>query len=458
MASLIKLKTGAYRITITRGEKQHCIHLGAVNKKAAELALSMIEQAESYNAMGAAYPVELSTWIAKIKDDLHGKLVSAGVLAERHRHTLGQFIETFTSSKKWKTKTTEVFRKTAELITDFFGEDTQIERISANDAADFRGMLVKKGYAEASVAKHIGGAKAIFNDAVSRDLLTRSPFEKVHRGSQVNTERQHYITVVEYYTLRNSCKDARQRLILALWRFGGLRAESELLGLKWSDIENWSISDIPNRRFMVYSPKTENKGKNKRYIRMFPELERAFREYYDLLPEGCSDFVFSNLKPYDRIFISKVADKCGLGHIPKIPQNCRSSIGTQLLDEGWTPARVAKFLGNTVPVLLKHYYQMRGCEYGDGNQSDISVEQVQDFTQEHAGRDMKGIENGNSLVEGKTAQTIDNSRTCNVFHNTSYYSEDDVKPPELSSAGLEPVTFGFGDRRKTYILSGHFTT
>jgi len=41
MASLAKLKTGAYRITLTRGEQQKTVHLGNVNKKTAELVLSI---------------------------------------------------------------------------------------------------------------------------------------------------------------------------------------------------------------------------------------------------------------------------------------------------------------------------------------------------------------------------------------------------------------------------------
>jgi integrase len=78
--------------------------------------------------------------------------------------------------------------------------------------------------------------------------------------------------------IRCACKTDRlkhARYVLALARYGGLRCPSELVGLKWSEV-NWERS-----RFTVHSPKTEGQGKSKRTVPIFKELYPFFRERID---------------------------------------------------------------------------------------------------------------------------------------------------------------------------------
>jgi integrase len=60
--------------------------------------------------------------------------------------------------------------------------------------------------------------------------------------------------------------NAKQRLIIALGRYAELRIPSELVGLRWSEV-NWE-----NGRFIVHSPKTERKGKDKRIVPIFEQV------------------------------------------------------------------------------------------------------------------------------------------------------------------------------------------
>jgi len=61
--------------------------------------------------------------------------------------------------------------------------------------------------------------------------------------------------------------DAEWRLIISLARFGGLRVPSEVLLLKWSDV------DWERKRIRISWPKTEHHdGRENREIPIFPEL------------------------------------------------------------------------------------------------------------------------------------------------------------------------------------------
>ena len=70
-----------------------------VNKKTAELVLSMVERIIAVNAAGVSLDAESARWTANIDDTLHGKLVKAGVLSERQRRTLGKFIADYIAER-----------------------------------------------------------------------------------------------------------------------------------------------------------------------------------------------------------------------------------------------------------------------------------------------------------------------------------------------------------------------
>jgi integrase len=150
-------------------------------------------------------------------------------------------------------------------LVQFFG-DVSLRSITQEQAALYRAHFVKGKYREATIAKMIGIARAFFNVALRRKLVDENPFRYVETGSKVNKEREHYVTQVEIDHLINACSNAKQRLIVALARYAGLRIPSELVGLRWSEV-NWETG-----RFVVHSPKTERKGKDKRIVPIFGKL------------------------------------------------------------------------------------------------------------------------------------------------------------------------------------------
>ena len=101
----------AWRIGLSNSGERTNILLGKMPKKMAELCLSMVEQIAAANAAGQSYSVEVATWTANIGDELHVKLVNAGLLRQRQRRTLGTFIADYTAERSdWKPATLAAFR------------------------------------------------------------------------------------------------------------------------------------------------------------------------------------------------------------------------------------------------------------------------------------------------------------------------------------------------------------
>lgn len=93
-------------------------------------------------------------------------------------------------------------------------------------------------------------------------------------------DRQRFVNREEITQLLAVC-DPTRRLILSLARFGGLRCPSEVLSLRWMDID-WAAG-----RIVVRSPKTEHHpGKDSRIIPLFSELRAALAKAFELAPDG----------------------------------------------------------------------------------------------------------------------------------------------------------------------------
>ena len=84
------------------------------------------------------------------------------------------------------------------------------------------------------------------------ELIEKNPFKRVSEPKTNDESRKSYIS--EEYTFRamDYAPTWEWKLIIALWRFGGLRRASEPLRLTWSDIL-WDKSLI-----LVNSSKTKS--------------------------------------------------------------------------------------------------------------------------------------------------------------------------------------------------------
>ncbi len=93
-----------------------------------------------------------------------------------------------------------------------------------------------------TVRKRLQFATMIFRAALRRRLIAESPFADVSiKASMPNRER--FITPEETAKLLDACPNHHWRAIVALARYGGLRCPSEVLSLRWQDID-WEAGRI----------------------------------------------------------------------------------------------------------------------------------------------------------------------------------------------------------------------
>lgn len=175
---------------------------------------------------------------------------------------------------------------------------------------------------------------------------------------QKRNSPQRFITREETDRLLAVCNPT-WRVIVALSRYGGLRCPSEVLSLRWQDVD-WEAG-----RIVVTSPKTEHHpGKGTRKIPLFPELRPILAEAFELAPEGAVYVVDGNHREAAntasgwrncnlRTTFEKIVKRAGLTPWPKLFHALRASRETELAKE-YPIHVVTSWLGNTPRIALKH--------------------------------------------------------------------------------------------------------
>lgn len=153
-----------------------------------------------------------------------------------------------------------------------------------------------------------------------------------------------------------ACPDAEWRLLFGLVRWGGLRCPSEVLRLKWQEV------DFDHSRFTVHASKTEHHADGGvRVVPMFPELRPLFQEAFDLAEVG-EDYCITRYRDQNtnlRTQLTRMLTRAGIKPWPKLFHNLRSTRETELfkLTNGNVKA-VCSWIGNSPTVAIQHYAQV----------------------------------------------------------------------------------------------------
>ena len=170
--------------------------------------------------------------------------------------------------------------------------------------------------------------------------------------------------------------DAEWRLIIALWRFGGLRRSSEVLRLKWEHVL-WDQGKI-----IVPSPKTAiHEGKEQRIIPIFDELETPLRDCFEQAESGAVYLIEKHCpakmkKSKERkdgnreanlmTAFNRIVLRAGLEPWPMPGNNLRGSLVTDLYNGKYPEIgihTIAKWIGHSPEIALKHYTRIRDEDF-----------------------------------------------------------------------------------------------
>ena len=270
-------------------------------------------------------------------------------------------------------------------------------------------------------------ARQFYNVAIRRKLVTENPFVHCKAAVKGDPSRRVFVPADVIEKVIEVLPNAEWRLLVALARWGGLRIPSEVVTLTWADV------DIPGRRFIVRSSKTEHhEGGGIRVVPMFPELVQHFEEAYELAEEGATH-VFPNLREADNLrttFVRYIA-KAGCKPWPKPFQNLRASRATDLAD--LYPSHVsAAWLGHTEQIADAFYRQVTDEHFaraigGTKRNAEYDAFATQNPTQQVSARKSREVQ--------ETTQALENQ---GLVPNCA--SSDDTPPQYiLPPRGVEPL-------------------
>ena len=142
--------------------------------------------------------------------------------------------------------------------------------------------------------------------------------------------------------------------------YGGLRCPSEVLALRWSDI-NWE-----RNRFKVKASKTARYGKGERVVPLWPELRAELDTLFELMGPGtdcpADSFVITIYRCSEtnlRTRFSSIIDKAGVTRWPKPFIALRASRRTELERSGSFANHVLnEWFGHSADVADTYYLQV----------------------------------------------------------------------------------------------------
>jgi hypothetical protein len=256
MASLSRDPNGNYTVQVVGGDgKRRSIRLGKVNKKTAAEVKLKVEHLNSLSVTKLPMDTETAQWVAGIGDELASKLAAVGLIPPRRSRGLRQFLDEYiagrTSEGHTKPATLITIRRVADDLAAVLGAATDVRSVSVQDAVRFKQFYQDKGLAPATTYRRLKMAKMLFNHAMKLKLVGENPFADV-KGKNTNpAERRHYVSEADTLKLLEAASPT-WRTVIALARFGGLRCPSEVLSLRWENV------DFVSGRMTVSSPKTEH--------------------------------------------------------------------------------------------------------------------------------------------------------------------------------------------------------
>ncbi len=364
MASISRDKAGNRRILFPGpGGARRTIYLGRLPKRDAEEILRRVEALVVAKFSGRPVEVETAAWVAGLPAALAEKLARVGLIdppEARAAASLGAFLRTYIDGRRdVKASSKLVWGHVERNLISFFGADRDLQTITPGDGDNFKQHLIGEGLAPTTVHKRLQFARSFFRAMVRQRAISENPFAEVSHAATGLADRQRFVARDEIAKVLEQCPDHHWRTMVALCRFGGLRCPSEVLSLRWSDVD-WERS-----RLTVTSPKTEHHaGKECRVVPIFPELLEPLQTAFDRAPEGAVYVVDERFRKALgaggwancnlRTTLEKIIRRAGLEPWPRLWHNLRASRETELV-ERFPVQVVTSWLGNTPSIALKHY-------------------------------------------------------------------------------------------------------
>lgn len=363
-----------------RGDRRS-VALGKITKRAAESALTHIQGLLNSKIGGLQANAENIVWVSnqrsRIVDYLAGldliqprKVEAVAVTPEvKQVPTIDDWFSQYIENRQGSEGTKIVWTRAKNQAVKFFGKGCRIDSITTGGAITWFEQMLNgdksgKGIlAEATARKMVGVARQVFKRAVKFKHISENPFADEDLKTTVGHREKQYIDLPTIQQLLQILPSAEWRAVVIFARFAGMRVQSELPLLKWSDVL-WDEDRFVVRR----SPKT----KTTRRTPIFPEIRQALE---DLLPiTGESEYVLNVMRTKSKNWrtpLEKMMERAGMKPWDALFNALRASGETDIAQKYGLQCAV-EWVGNSVQIAMKHYVRATAADFERAANQDSS--------------------------------------------------------------------------------------
>ena len=453
MASIARDKNGSRRILFVAPDgRRPTIRLGRVAQRTAEGIKYRVEQL--LEALHFKQPVEgeLAQWVTGLEPRMAKKLAAVGLIANpeaKATATLGPFLQAWLAARKgdYKPASLIAWGQVIDALTGYLGADCPLADVTPAKGEAFRQSMLAADLRATTIHKRLQHARMFFAHAKRQGFVDANPFEFVRHRPGDASERRAYVPAADVLRAIERAPNGTWKLLIALSRFAGLRVPSEALSLRWQDV------DWERGRLTVPSPKTQHlAGRSYRVIPLFPAVRPYLEAAWDEAPvgaeyvipdeyrrraQGPAGWANANL----RTTFEKVVRRAGLEPWPRLWHSMRASCETDLARQ-FPLAVVAKWLGNTQAVAMRHYVDVTDADFERATTGgEISDEKAAQKAAQYAHAMERGESQPATAVYEKTPVLQGFATSCDTLQNGG-----------MEAAGIEPASRSTSETASTCVV------
>ena len=383
MASLHRRKGGwqvRYGPRVNGRDARKLITIGEMSRSEAVAAKLHIEHLHECQRLSAVPSIRTRRWLESLELKVHNRIAKKGLCEYRcdeQTKTVGGLCKHFLD---WKNKdmassSIEVYQKSIRMLTHYFGDGRDITTILPAEMDDFFRWVYKKGrlvgteykrpLAPTTASRRCQNVQSIFHRAERQQWIDsvayHAMFDRMPRQTRMNPDRQHWVDAeTVQHVIDKGAMNNEQRLIFALGRWGGIRMPSELIQIRWSDV------DRETEKIRVTAPKQRsNPHRIERWIPLWPEIRRYLDIAFDEAPPREEFIIVSHRSKHTSAHAGLFLAACFRANVtksrrdrpwPKLWTNMRSTRATELRKE-YAPDVVDYWMNHSAKVSKDHYQQ-----------------------------------------------------------------------------------------------------
>lgn len=384
MASLVnKLKRPFVKFSMRR--KEYRIYLqGSMSHQEQLRAKEHISELVDCLRRGAPPHRATKRWLESLDDEMYERISRTHLVEPRESIEAQQLAGLCEYVRKRKERSIrassqQIYKNVTDNLLTFFSPTAPIHKILPPDVDRFRAWLDtqahrtkrNQGLAPATVGKRLKVCREWFDVAIDNGWLEKNPFRHLKNLEPIiSAEDRTYVEAKVVDRLIEDAEDNEWRLLLALWRYAGLR-QLEPFSLTWEGV------DWEQGRMEVFSHKQNVQAKVRRTIPIWPEVRPWLEQQRDECPQQTPWVIFRRRYRFDthpdrrhagganlHTKLKQQCIRCGILPWKDLTKSLRSSGETDRTRAGhWQLWEIAYWWNHSEQVQRRHYLTVTDASF-----------------------------------------------------------------------------------------------